>query len=274
MSTEDTPRTDAEAVISTALAAAKPATLDADADYSVIVPEGALLARFSGEEYAAYPRRKRGLFHLEDEASFIAYVQRHSDLGTEAWASEPNTRIVAVLDGHSTAAAGWQQHRAALTLRHSPGWSAWLGSNRKMLSQSDFSEHVEDRIVDFVEPDGATMLELAQSFQASSKGRFESSKRLASGETTLEWREEVDAKAGHKGALTIPDSFTLGLVPFVGGPAYKVTARLRYRIADGVLRLGYVLDRPEDVHAQAFTELVERVAGAIAAPVFAGSPTT
>ena len=60
----------------------------------------------------------------------------------------------------------------------------------------------------------------------------------------------------------------------VGGAAYKVTARLRYRINDGALRLGYVLDRPEDVHAKAFSELVERVAGAIEPPVFQGTPTT
>ena len=48
MSIDET-RGDAEAVISTTLAAAKPAPLAPDADYSVVVPEGATLARFSGE---------------------------------------------------------------------------------------------------------------------------------------------------------------------------------------------------------------------------------
>ena len=104
------------------------------------------------------------------------------------------------------------------------------------------------------------MLELAQTFKATKAVKFEQSKRLKSGETKLEYREDIEAKAGARGSLDIPDEIALALAPFERGEAYRVTARLRYRIGDGQLALSYVHIRPRDVLLDAFGQVAAAIA--------------
>lgn len=115
------------------------------------------------------------------------------------------------------------------------------------------------------------MLEIAQTFKATTKADFEATKRLKSGETTLEYRENSTAGAGLKGDLAIPNKITLALTPFEG-LAYSVEARFRYRITDGTLQLGVVLTRPEDILHEAFGELIVDIQGDITAPIWHGIP--
>jgi hypothetical protein len=51
----------------------------------------------------------------------------------------------------------------------------------------------------------------------------------------------------------------LGLAPFVGEDAYRISARLRYRIRGGDLLLGYRLDRPADVLRDAVDGIADRL---------------
>lgn len=233
------------------------------------------------QHYDGEPRRKTGNREIDLEESLIAYVRRHGGPATELYASEVDARIVAVInsdyavidDDPETATAGWGDHRASLGLLTSPAWEAWTGASGSMLPQTAFAELVEDRLPDFVDPAGAYMLELAQAFHASSKGAFESTQRLSNGETSIAFRDEINATAGKRGELTIPQSFTLALPPFEGGPVYKVTARFRHRISNGQLFLGCVLDRADDVHRLAFSEVARRVAEETACPLFFGRPS-
>jgi uncharacterized protein YfdQ (DUF2303 family) len=112
----------------------------------------------------------------------------------------------------------------------------------------------------FADPTAADMLELAQTFQATTKVDFASSQRVKSGETQLNYTEQQAAAAGKKGQLAIPDTFDIGVQVYDQvGAAYKVTARFRYRITGGELRLGYRLNRPTDVLQAAFDEVVGHV---------------
>lgn len=56
-----------------------------------------------------------------------------------------------------------------------------------------------------------------------------------------------DVKAGAKGDMTIPQVFTLGLAPYQGANAYKIEARLRYRLDDGKVKFSYSLERVADL---------------------------
>jgi len=223
------------------------------------------------------PGRKKGTVDAHDAPAFIAYLAKHALLETEVWADIAHQRLVAVINANQGAdntgdQAGWGDHRVHLVLRKTPAWTAWAANDKKYLTQSAFAEHVEERLPDFVAPSGAEMLELAQSFKANTKVGFESSRRLKSGETTLEYREETTATAGKKGSIVIPDVFTLGLAPFDGTEGYKVNARFRYRINDGALLLGYVLERPEDILRSAFDDIVTAVDGGIAGTIWHGTP--
>ncbi|MGH8867103.1 MAG: DUF2303 family protein [Actinomycetes bacterium] len=251
--------------------------------YAVTVPAGGELQVVDLEEaadrYRSEPRRKTGNVTVYDAASFVGYLAKHGLAQTEVYADVRAQSLVAVVNGHEKSdedgwegLAGWGDHRVTLRLFTTPAWDAWIRRDREIGGQVDFAEHVEDRLVDVVNPPGATMLELAQTFQATTKVAFESSKRLSSGERQLEYREQQQASAGRKGDVTIPDTFELGLVPYEGAERYKVTARLRYRIAEGSLRIGYVLDRPEEVLRSAFADIVAFVESGISHPVYRGVP--
>lgn len=253
--------------------------------FSVVVPGGGRVELIDldklEDETRERPRRKAGTVTVQDAPSFVGYVGKHALADTEVWADITTTAVVAVLNAHGAATtdgdleglAGHGDHRAILRVRETPAWRAWLAYDGKMLGQVAFAEHVEDRLVDIVEPSGAEMLELAQTFSAKRTVEFDASKRVKSGETTLSYREtETEAKAGKRGEVAIPDEFVVALTPFEGGPAFRVKARLRYRITDDGLRLGYKLDRPDDVKRSAFSEIVQEIAGGIDAPVWNGTP--
>lgn len=208
---------------------------------------------------AERPRTKTGRTQLTQPASYIALLNKHAGPHSEHIGSPDDGTISTVFDADAVDAAGWRNHTAVLTLRKSQDWKDWANLDGKLVSQEDFTDFLEQHLTNMVEPKSAEMLELAQTFRSSSNVVFNSSKRIKSGETSIEYREEVDAKAGAKGNITIPDTMTIALQPFEGHDVYKVTARFRYRIANGTLLLGYRLERPRDVLLDAFAKIVAHI---------------
>lgn len=263
-------------VIDAALRGAEPKTI-ADGLVGFVVPATGRLETVDVTERLAkhqpHPARKRGTYTAQDAPSFLAYLAKHGRPETEVWADQVGSRIVGIIDAHGADNAGWGEHRVLYAVQHTPAWRTWMERDGKLLDQNTFAELIEDRLVDIVRPVAADMLELAQTFQATIGVRFESSKLLSSGERQLAYRETVDAKAGRTGNLEIPRDFDLALVPFEGADAFKVTARFRYRITDGELRVGYRLNRPEDVLREAFASVVEDIRAVADAPVFLGVPS-
>lgn len=257
---------------------ARPQNLDDDGRFvGVTIPEGGGFEVIDLHEKALAladrPDRKTGRNTVNDARSLIEYVQRHGTDDTELWADVEKRSILAVINGNSPASPGHGDHRVTLALRLTPAWKAWTTLSGQYVDQESFAEHIEARQPDVVDPQAAVLLEIAQTFKATKKADFESSKRLSDGQTVFEYRETVNASAGKKGELAIPETFTLALAPFQGSPTYKVTARLRTRTNDGTLRIGYLLDRPEEVLEAAFNDVLSDVATDLDAfPLFAGWP--
>lgn len=250
---------------------------------SIALPDGGSVNVFDLEKMiheaglADHPTRKKGSRVVDSPEAFIAYMAKHALPGTEVWANVTNQTVTAVINADLGTTgdgvedyAGWGDHRLVYGLHSTPAWSAWLGLDGQWLDQVAFAEHVEDRIIDVVEPAGATMLEIAQTFIANRTVAFESSKRLKSGETQLEYREAIDAAAGATKSLAIPDELTLGIQPFEGSQAYKITARFRYRIANRQLKLSFKLNRPEDITRLAFDDVRKAIADGIQGDVWEG----
>lgn len=169
--------------------------------------------------------------------------------------------------------AGWGDHRATLTLRHSPEWKHWASLDGKLVGQVEFAEHVQDGIDDILQPDAAGLLELAQTFRASTKGTFGSSKMLDSGQVQFTYHEEIKATGGEKSNIVIPSRIVLGLPVFDGAEqADEVHARFRFRLTDGELRLGYKLMRPTLVVRRAWTDVIVGLERALDVPVLWGTP--
>ncbi len=208
-----------------------------------------------------HPTRKTAQVTVTDATSLLSYLEKHALPETELWANDREGTIHAVINAHqdSNGNPGWSDHTVTLKLPFTPDWKDWTARSGRLVTQTEFAEFIEDHLHNFVEPSGADMLELAQTFQATTKVDFQSSKRLKSGETQVSYVEDTSATAGKKGDLAIPDSFTIALQVHDRGPTYKVQARLRYRINGGKLQLAYRLDRADDVRRHAFDEVVTHV---------------
>ena len=261
-----------QTIVDTALHTAEPAELEPGKYYAFHTRTGVHHVDLTGPEHTGTLPRKVGDTTVRDVASFLAYFGKHSDPDSEVYADAERLTVTAVLDAHQAATPRWNGHTVALKLRTTEAWRQWLALDGKLQTQDAFAEFLEDHLPELVEPDAATMLEIAQSIQAATKVDFQSGTRLATGERQFKYVETVNAKAGQRGELTIPETFRIGLVPFEGSPGYKLTARLRYRIIDTQLRIGYKLERPADILTSAFNDVVGEIGAAIEQPVMNGTP--
>lgn len=217
------------------------------------------------------PRRARGTIAVHDAASFaLACQQRAEGINPVIYADEERLALVAVLNDDISDGPNWRDYRVALTLRPTPEWTAWVGG-QGLGEQQRFAERIEDGLPEITRPDGAEMLEIAQTFHAVVGVEFRQVQRLATGQTQFSYVEDVKASAGTKpGTLTIPETFDLAVRPFIGADRYAVTARLRYRVTSGKLQIGYQLVRPEEVQRTAFGEIVQQIYDAMGVDILRG----
>lgn len=216
------------------------------------------------QQYQEHPRRPVATVKVHDAAGFVAAVtQRISDEDGPAvvYADEERTALVALLNDDHGLGAGWRDHRVELALRRRPEWTHWMSLDGQMVNQEQFASHIEDGLAEIVDPSAADMLDLAQTFHATTSARFKGGHRLASGARQLVYEEEIDASAGDQpGTLAIPEWITLTMRPFFGAEKYEVRARFRFKLAAGNLTLGYKLERPSDVERAAFGDVRDAVA--------------
>lgn len=273
------PLTDArtqEAVIAELGArASQPIKVEYGAKY--LVEDGAgtktVIAVDSLPQYAERAVNERTVTNAE---SFIAYVNRHGDRQTEIWADQTRSRVVGVLDAHADVdhesdRFGHEKHRVTLALEHTPAWKAWV-EGQGLKRQIEFAEHVEEYTENVVKPSSAELLEIAQTLQGARKAEFTSGQRLSNGEVQFRYVEDVQGKAGKNGDLTIPEEFELGLAPYVGGSAYKVIAKLRWRLEGGNVLIGYKLIGLDRILEDAFMEMVGDITEGVEFPVLNGRP--
>ena len=254
---------------------------------AAVVPAGYQLATVDVaaklNAYRDAPRRVTGTATLTDTASWLAYVGKHGGDWSEVYGDVEASTVTAVLNAPPRAddadgqfllptVPAWGDHRAVLALKHSAAWLAWTAKDGALLTQTGFAEHVEDRSPDFVTPDAATMLELAQTFAQTTGVKFESSQRLSDGQTRFQYMETTEAKAGTRGEIKVPSKFEIRLQPWRGvGIIVPLTARLRSRASAEGLRLGYVLDRLDDVLDAAWSALLGELTETLPVPVLAGT---
>lgn len=230
----------------------------------------------TGDQYREFPQRKQGTVTVANVGSFAWYWDKHAGPQSEAYADLDRGTFTGVINAHGGPAddTGWQDHRIILQLQQSLPWKTWLRFDRAYLSQQDFAEHIEDnaRDVTGTKVTAADLLEIAQSFQANTKVKFSSGKRLATGETQFTYTEDIEAKAGNRGEIVIPSQFELAIRPYEDCAPKPVRARFRYRLADGQLRLGYFLDDPARIARDACDEIAGKLAAECGVTVMHGQP--
>lgn len=265
---------DIQTIVETADRAIPPQPVEAGNLYVVPTATGGReVIDLTGDEYLNVPRRKRGTVRVRDIESLGQYWDKHhTPEVSEVYADIDRDQITAVLDAHAAGAAGWAQHRVTLGVQRTRNWKTWTEFDGKYLEQVEFAEHIRANLPDVVDPDGADLLELAQSFQATTEVNFKSSNQLRSGEFELLYSEQVNASAGRDKKITIPAGLKLLLKPYEDNEPGPITAQFRYRLKEGRVYLGYVLNQPEEVLQNAFNALVTKIEDRLDTNVMRGTP--
>lgn len=230
---------------------------------TLVIPPGHSVHTLDPEPINGTPRRTAGTIHVHDSASFVAAVNHRADQEGNppvvVYADITNLGLCAVLNDDHLDSPGWRDHRVVMRIEQTPAWRHWE-NGQGLVEQEVFATHIEDGEQEIVEPSAATMLEIAQTFHAASHAKFKSGIRTSSGARQFVYEEDTDTKAGTAGTLEVPEEFMLALAPFEGSGAYKVKARLQYRLVRGDFRIGYKLVRPVDVVRDAFRARINTVA--------------
>ena len=234
-----------------------------------LVPDGVQIKDLEGLLRA--PTRIRQGVKVLDADTFIAYINRYASSASVVFCDGPEGRTFkGVLDYHQPDQPSWGQHVAVYQCPISIEWGRWKSSDRKKMDQATFAEFFEENIKDITVPEGipgapsaADMLEISRTLEAKKNISFRQGTRLDNGQVQLTYNEQIDGQAGETGQLKIPEQFYIGVKPFLGGDAFCVAVRFRYRIQESRLVMWFELVRPDKVLEEAYTTVRVKIQGSI-----------
>lgn len=197
--------------------------------------------------YAETPRFHKYHLDVRTARDFIQAVERHATTKDAEIITYLHTDTPPVAQARLTAGSSinpGNPHGGAITLYAytTKEWDSWINKSDMWLTQEDMADFLDRNRAAITNPTAADMLEIVQSMTATVKAEFASANRLANGATVLQWREDIEAKAGKAGQLVIPETITLALQPLETlDTRFKIGARFRFKIADKQLRMMFIL---------------------------------
>lgn len=234
----------------------------------VMVPDGYNIRTI--ERFLPTPKRTRATVTVRSTEAFIAYFKEFATDGSKIFSSDSAPhKITGVIDYPTKGAPEWGDHRVVCECVPSPEYSIWSGRNGARMGQAEFAEFIENNLPDFISPDGATILEVANSLEMKKTVQFQSGQRLQDGMVQFMFIEDAKATAG-KGKLEIPSEFKIEIPIFRNGESYKMVAKLRYRVKDGALSFWFEIPRLTNLVDSAFAAMVKGVADSLGRAVISG----
>lgn len=224
------------------------------------------------------PRQLKQAVVVDTVDSFNDYLARFADPEQAViFASAADRRLTAVLDYHKPKnEPSWGHHRCLYDLPYSEQWRRWIANSGKAMTQAIFAQFLEENAEDIAAPSAADVIMVAKTLQAKKTTGFSSATRLSDGNVELTFIEETQSSVGG-GKIKVPvtEEFTLGIPVYTDGVAYKIKAKLRWRIGeDKALFLFYNLLRTEYILDDAFRQVVEAVKSSVAEGcLFFGKPS-
>lgn len=204
------------------------------------------------EAWLSEPTRARGSALLHDPGDFVSYCNRLGNSFTTVWGNQDRATFTAVFNDHlNDVDPGWRDHTATLALQPDKDWEEFQAKDGKYLSQTQFAEFLLDYQPLFVDPDGATLLEIATHFKAHKKAEYSSEVDLDTGDVQFNYTE-ITQKTQRAGQIELPRELTVELSPYLGMAPVHMLARLRWNIEGGQLAIGIKLQRPDLMKREAF----------------------
>lgn len=235
------------------------------------------------EEHLPAPSRVRKKVQFIDTKSFVNYFDlfkanyqpRIFTMGNSAGMSilcvfdydEPGPHNIAPT---RAVAPKWNSHQATLALAYHPDYAALKAAENNWFKQDDFALFVEENLHLFTNPDSATMLELAQELKGHRNVGWQSGKRLANGQTKLEYTETLAGKTG-RGDVDIPEYLLMKTPIFDGYSEQEIKAAFRWRLDDsGKVFFSFRL-LTKVAERKAVEEVKQEIVKATALPLYAVS---
>ena len=215
------------------------------------------------EPFLTLPARKRNgrraLIFTEVE-SFNRYVTAHKTPGTHIFSDVSGAS--AVLDWHQSKDAGWGDHIASLVFKDTPEWRKLAAIHKKVQTQHEFCEFLEDNLGLIVVPSSAELLEIIESLEGKKAVQFNQAVKLTNGTVKLGFSEEVELRGGVNrtdGAVELPQRITAAAARYEGGEVYKIDCRLRYRLNDRKLTFTVIIDNLDAILKDAFDGILAQI---------------
>lgn len=174
---------------------------------------------------------------LGDVASWAEYVKRYAG-SVDPYLTWNAKGLVAVLDYHSSDAAGRAQWTAHHPFTYSRQWLKWTAlGDGTATTHSAMIEALEDNQEDIVEPDSATLMELLRGLKLTINKNVDMQQR----EDGTHFIQAIQDQrvAGRQGTADIPTRMSIAIPVFKGhkdkdgNPVlYKMTVRLRVYVTD------------------------------------------
>lgn len=231
----------------------------------IAVPKGFTVHALDNEVLLANPRRTKATATLNDAESFIAYVNAHKGAESAVWCNfNPQTfalDFTAVIDEHANGIAGWRAHQAKFKPAMSAEWTVWTANNKQTKAQADFAEFIEANEPDIASVEGMPtslqMHQMATEFVSRQDMTLKSHIRLQSGGVNLTYVADEDK--GTLEQMKVFEKFAIGVPVFWAGSAFRIDARLKYRVSPGKVSFFYELIRHDRVHEAAAKALIGKV---------------
>ena len=154
----------------------------------------------------------------------------------------------------------------------------WLINDEKCLSQEEFAlfldKHINDVVayenekdVDYLGyPTKAELFNFVTTLEDSKGQKFSRKVNIQNGDVSVSLERECDD--GTKQRLKMFERFAINLQLYEGFPAYRVTAKLRFRIAEGRLVFFYDIEGLEELFIENRNWAVNQIKDATGLPVF------
>lgn len=270
----------------------------------VIVPKGMTAIDISADldRYLPRPRRLKGTANVTALDSLIALVTRYCTINSALFANDDrkSPSITAVLNynngigatgGTTPALPEFGDHRVHYAFPVSDEWKAWTAKDGVKMSMPEFAEFLEERIVDVLHYDGTgandtlrsflaltnatiaspqALLALSVGLKVQESNKVASAVRLQSGEGEINFASEHLDETGEK--LKVPNTFLVGIPVFRGDHAYRLAARLRYRVAGGTVTFWFDLWRADLAFDDAFKGACAKATDETSLPLYYGKP--
>ena len=245
-------------------------------DSLALIPSGKRVERIGKliEKFQLQPLRTSGVVTLTDERSFIASVNQRKQEASNVYANDRH--VVCVINDDGPAGPGWRDHHVVYTLPKSDAWLAWKAAAQRPMSQTDFAEFLEMRILDVLEPSAtgdetyriaqtlgvslaspAALMTLSRGLSVRVDTKVTNAVNLSSGEAQLQFGEQHSDETGQP--LKVPGAFAIAIPVFKNGDAYAMPVRLRYRVKGGEVTWYIQTQRQDESLEHALAELLARI---------------